>query len=52
MSLLRVAYYHNYNPLLIVALSIKIAPKPDMTGSLGPKASKYESLEGKYGLGP
>ena len=28
-------------------LSIKIAQKPYLTGSLGPKALKYESFEGK-----
>ena len=28
-------------------LSIKIAQKPYITGSLGPKASKYRSFEGK-----
>ena len=29
------------------ALSLKIAPKPFMIGSLGPKALNCESLEGK-----
>ena len=32
---------------LIPLDSIKIAPKPYMIGSLGPKALKYESFEGK-----
>ena len=30
-----------------LSLSIKIAPKPSIVGSLGPKALKYESFEGK-----
>ena len=30
-----------------IALSIKLAQKPYIRGSLGPKASKYESFEGK-----
>ena len=30
-----------------ITLSIKIAQKPDIIGSLGPKALKYESFEGK-----
>ena len=32
-------------------ISIKVAQKPSIIGSLGPKASKYESFEGKgYGV--
>ena len=31
----------------LLSLSIKIAEMPDMIGSLGPKALKYESLEAK-----
>ena len=31
----------------MLTLSIKIAQKPHVIGSLGPKASKYESFEGK-----
>ena len=35
-----------------IALSINIAQKPYILGSLGPTASKYESFEGKgWGLG-
>ena len=30
-----------------ITLSTKIAQKPYIIGSLGPKASKYESFEGK-----
>ena len=30
-----------------ISLSIKIAQKPYIIGSLGPKALKYESLDGK-----
>ena len=30
-----------------LALSIKIAQKPYITGSLGPKALKYESFDAK-----
>ena len=31
----------------VLTLSIKIAQKPYIIGSLGPKALKYESFEGK-----
>ena len=33
--------------MLYLTLSIKIVQKPHITGSLGPKALKYESFEGK-----
>ena len=36
-----------YLELLPVTPSIKIAQKPQKIGSLGPKALKYESFEGK-----
>ena len=34
-------------PISTLTLSIKIAQKPYIIGSLGPKALKYESFEGK-----
>ena len=35
-----------------LTLSIKIAQKPYIMGSSGPKALKYESFEGKGNTGP
>ena len=48
--LIMVSFYNKSSKkvgFLGLALSIKIAPKPYITGSLGPNALRYESFEGK-----
>ena len=40
-------FLHGICTLNLSTLNIKIAQKPYITGSLGPKAVEYESFEGK-----